>query len=149
MLAQRLKFHRFSRRSRPKESAGHRRCRACGEVLERTPVDDLAEAPDRPGPVSAMRRAAGPVAPLGVWRLFVWVLTELAAGTALPLDGVDNILPGPGGRNGQFVDVLDVGVFGGDVYAAVLAHRGQHRSEVVHAASRLTERIECLAVRWQ
>src|SRR5438552_13180832 len=124
VLAQGKEFCGFGRRLRPNKGASDRRCCAGGKVLERPPVDELAEAPHWPGPMPAVQIRAGPAAALRVWLLLIGILAELAAAPALPLNWIYPILPGARGRNGQIEGGLNVGIFGTDVYAALLLHGG-------------------------
>src|SRR5438093_13139381 len=110
-----MEFDSLGRGSGPKESASHRCCCAGGGVVERTPVDGLAEAPDGPGPMAAVGRGASAATSLRIGGRLVRVLAELTASPALPLDRIDNVLPGDRGPGREVEGGLDIGIVGGEV----------------------------------
>src|SRR5207244_9285700 len=61
----------------PDECPGDGRCCLGGDVIERTPVDELTQPPDRSGPVPAVRLRARTAPSLRVYGHFVRVLSEL------------------------------------------------------------------------
>src|SRR5207249_10656358 len=77
VLAERLEFHGLRGGLRPEESARDRRGCVRGQVFERSPVDRLAETPDGPGPMPAVRLRAGPAPALRIGGHLVRVLAEL------------------------------------------------------------------------
>ncbi len=141
------KFYGLDNRSR--QTVGGRHPHAGREVGEGTPVDELAEGHDRPGPVAAMRSRTRPQAALCVSLLLVWVLVELPAGPALSLDWIDDILPSYRWWHWHIERGLEVGIGRANVRAALLPHRAQHRIEIVHAAPGFAERLVHLDMRGQ